>query len=97
MKTVERVGIKNLKNNLSAYLRQVKRGARVLITDRDQVVAEIGKPRRDRVDDMPPFFSEWISRGELRPRRRSRRPLPTSRVRLPAGTAQRILDLDRGE
>lgn len=97
MKAIERVGIKNLKNNLSAYLRQVKRGVRVLITDRDQVVAEMGKPRRGQVDELPPFFAEWISRGELRPRRRSRRPLPTSPVRLPAGTAQRILDLDRGE
>ena len=31
MKAVERVGIKHLKDNLSAYLRQVKRGVRVLV------------------------------------------------------------------
>jgi antitoxin (DNA-binding transcriptional repressor) of toxin-antitoxin stability system len=97
MKTVERVGIKNLKNNLSAYLRQVKRGVRVLVTDRDEVVAEIGKPRSDDLGELPPLFAEWIRRGELRPRRRSRKPLPVSPVRLPAGTAKRLLDLDRGE
>jgi antitoxin (DNA-binding transcriptional repressor) of toxin-antitoxin stability system len=97
MKAIERVGVKNLKNNLSAYLRDVKRGIRVLVTDRDQVVAEIGKPRRYETDVLPPFFADWISRGELRPRRRVRRPLPAPPLRLPAGTAQRILDLDRGE
>ncbi len=96
MKKVERVGVKNLKNNLSAYLRQVKRGVRVLVTDRDEVIAEIGQPRKQR-GDLPPLFEEWIRRGELRPGRRPRRPLPVSPVRFPAGTAQRLLDLDRGE
>ena len=66
VKTVERVGVKNLKNNLSAYLRQVKRGVRVLVTDRDEVIAEIGKPRRER-GGLPLLFEEWIRRGELRP------------------------------
>ncbi len=96
MKAVERVGVKNLKNNLSAYLRQVKRGVRVLITDRDEVVAEIGKPRGE-LGGFPPLFEEWIRRGELRPGRRPKRPLPASPVRFPKGTAQRLLDLDRGE
>jgi antitoxin (DNA-binding transcriptional repressor) of toxin-antitoxin stability system len=40
MMAVERVGVKKLKNNVSAYLRQVKRGVRVLVTDRDEVIAE---------------------------------------------------------
>jgi antitoxin (DNA-binding transcriptional repressor) of toxin-antitoxin stability system len=96
MKTVERVGVRNLKNNLSAYLRQVKRGVRVLVTDRDEVIAEIGKPRRSYAD-LPPLLEEWIRRGELRPGRRPKKPLPVSPLRLPAGTAQRLLDLDRGE
>lgn len=97
MKTVERVGIKNLKNNLSAYLRQVKRGLRVLVTDRDEVIAEIGQPRHDELDELPPLLAEWVRRGELRPRRRSKEPLPIPPVRFPDGTAKRLLDLDRGE
>lgn len=97
MKTIEQVGIKDLKNNLSAYIRQVRKGVRILVTDRDQVVAEIGQPRHDEFGQLPPLFAEWIRRGELRPRRRSKRPLPISSVRFPAGTAQRLLDLDRGE
>lgn len=96
MKTVELVGVKNLKNNLSAYLRHVKRGVRVLVTDRDEVIAELGKPRRES-GDLPPLFEEWIRRGELRPGRRPKRALPVSPVRFPAGTAKRLLDLDRGE
>ena len=97
MKSIEQVGIKNLKNNLSAYIRHARKGVRILVTDRNEVVAEIGRPRRDEPDGLPPVLVEWIRRGELRPRRRARRPLPVSRVRLPAGTAQRILDLDRRE
>ena len=97
MRAIEQVGIKNLKNNLSAYIRRVRKGARILVTDRDQVVAEIGRPRLDEAGDLPPLFVELIRRGDLRPRRRSKRPLPVSSVRFPAGTAQRLLDLDRGE
>jgi antitoxin (DNA-binding transcriptional repressor) of toxin-antitoxin stability system len=97
MKPIARVGVKNLKNNLSAYLRQVRKGVHVLVTDRDEVIAELGRPRGDELGELPPLFAEWVQRGELRPRRRVRKPLPVSPVRLPAGTAQRLLNLDRGE
>jgi len=97
MKTVQWVGVKRLKNSLSAYLRLVKRGVRVLVTDRDEVVAELGSPRGGEQGELPPLFVEWVRRGELRPAQRPKRPLPVSRVRFPAGTARRLLDLDRGE
>jgi antitoxin (DNA-binding transcriptional repressor) of toxin-antitoxin stability system len=41
MKTV---GIKLLKNNLSLYLREVRSGETVMVTDRDEVIAEIHRP-----------------------------------------------------
>lgn len=98
MKTVERVGVKNLKNNLSAYLRQVKRGVRVLVTDRDEVIAEIGRPRIDIARETShPLLAEWIAAGTLRPALARKRRLPPSPVSLPAGTARRLLDEDRGE
>lgn len=97
MKAIARVGVKNLKNNLSAYLRQVRKGVRVLVTDRDEVIAELGRPRGDELGQLPPLFAEWIQRGELRLRRRARKPLPAPPVHLPSGTAQRLLNLDRGE
>jgi len=97
VKTVERVGVKNLKNNLSAYLRQVKRGVRVLVTDRDEIIAEIGKPRRDIAQETHPLLAEWIAAGELRPATTRKKKLPVSPVKLPAGTAKRLLDADRDE
>jgi antitoxin (DNA-binding transcriptional repressor) of toxin-antitoxin stability system len=40
------VGIKTLKNKLSEYVRLAAAGETVLISDRDQVVASLGRPRR---------------------------------------------------
>jgi antitoxin (DNA-binding transcriptional repressor) of toxin-antitoxin stability system len=97
MKAVERVGIKNLKNNLSAYVRRARKGVRVLITDRDEVVAELGKPRSDITRGLHPLLAEWIAAGQLTPATGRKRKLPASPVRLPAGTARRILDADRDE
>ncbi len=97
MKAVERVGVKNLKNNLSAYLRQVKRGVRVLVTDRDEVIAELGKPRNGIAQTPHPLLAEWIAAGELRPATTRKRKLAVSPVKLPAGTARRLLDADRDE
>ena len=49
-----KVGTKQLKNQLSEYLRRVRRGAVVHVTDRGKVVAEIrpapaGKNREDAI------------------------------------------------
>ena len=41
MKTV---GVRELKNRLSEYLRDVRAGERVLVTDRGEVVAELAPP-----------------------------------------------------
>ncbi len=38
------VAVKELKNRLSAYLREVKSGEVVLVTDRGQVIAELRQP-----------------------------------------------------
>jgi antitoxin (DNA-binding transcriptional repressor) of toxin-antitoxin stability system len=42
------VGIKVLKNKLSEYVRLARGGETILVTDRDQVVAELVPPRVDR-------------------------------------------------
>jgi antitoxin (DNA-binding transcriptional repressor) of toxin-antitoxin stability system len=39
------VGIRELKNRLSEYVRLAAAGERVLVTDRDRVVAELTAPR----------------------------------------------------
>ena len=38
------VGIAELRRNLSSYLRRVARGERLLVTDRNRPVAELGPP-----------------------------------------------------
>lgn len=47
MKTV---GVRELKNRLSEYIRQVKAGDGVLVTDRGQVVAELAAPGHGATD-----------------------------------------------
>jgi antitoxin (DNA-binding transcriptional repressor) of toxin-antitoxin stability system len=41
---VKAVAVKELKNRLSAYLREVRSGEVVLVTDRGRVVAELRQP-----------------------------------------------------
>ncbi|MGI9113025.1 MAG: type II toxin-antitoxin system Phd/YefM family antitoxin [Gaiellaceae bacterium] len=42
MKTT--VGVAELRQNLSVYLRRVERGERLVVTDRNRPVAELGPP-----------------------------------------------------
>lgn len=51
MKTV---GVRELKNRLSEYLREVRRGENVLVTDRGEVVAELSPPRHGVADPSVP-------------------------------------------
>ena len=44
MVKMKAVGVRELKNRLSEYLRAVKQGEHVLITDRGQVIAELRQP-----------------------------------------------------
>jgi antitoxin (DNA-binding transcriptional repressor) of toxin-antitoxin stability system len=46
MKRLEPVGIKELKNNLSAYLREARNGVTVMVSDRDTIIAELHEPYR---------------------------------------------------
>jgi antitoxin (DNA-binding transcriptional repressor) of toxin-antitoxin stability system len=61
MKTV---GVRELKNRLSEYLREVRRGESVLVTDRGQVVAEFSPPRHGANDpDVPAALLALAKRG----------------------------------
>ena len=91
------VGIKELKNNLSAYLREVRRGTRVLVSDRNRVVAELHEPTAGYATDEPidPKYAEWIEAGVVAPPTVAKSELPASPVRLEDGVATRLLDEDR--
>lgn len=98
MSEIKTVGIKTLKNSLSAYLREVRRGTRILVSDRDRVVAEIHEPLANYQTESPdPVIGEWIREGILQPPGSPKTPLPKSPVRLMEGVAQQLLDEDRAE
>ncbi len=58
------VGIRELKNSLSLYLRRVRSGESVLVTDRGQIVAELSPPGSHSADSVvPPGLSALARRG----------------------------------
>ena len=57
-------GIKDLKNRLSYYLREVRKGEKILVTDRDQVIATILPVERGEEDSellslVKEGFASW--------------------------------------
>ena len=99
MRDIKTVGVKDLKNNLSAYLREVRRGTRVLVSDRNSVVAELREPGAvyGLAGPGDPVMMEWIEAGVVAPPIREKRALPPSPLSLLEGVALRLLDDDRGE
>jgi hypothetical protein len=99
MADLKTVGIKDLKNNLSAYLRDVKRGTRVLVSDRNEVVAELHEPGAvyATADDPNPVLAAWGRAGIVTLPKRPKSPVAKSPIRSPKGTAARLLDEDRSD
>jgi prevent-host-death family protein len=63
MKTV---GVRDLKNKLSEYLRRVRLGESVLVTDRGEVVAELLPPGQGQGDpSVPAGLQSLVKRGLL--------------------------------
>ena len=94
MKTME---VHEFKNGLSRYLREVRLGATLLVTDRGTVVAEIREPPRRYANSTTyTVIERWIEEGSVRPPLTTKRPLSITNVTLPDGTGQALLDQDRG-
>ena len=65
---VRSVGVKLLKNRLSEYIRLAVTGETVLVTDRDQVVAELGPPRSGRASTVSDaILAEAVRKGWIAP------------------------------
>ena len=94
------VGIKVLKAKLSEYIRLAKAGETILVTERDEVVAEIGPARRqpiapESVDDRLKILSE---QGDVTLASRGLSSWKGfSPVRIEAVSSQEILDSLRKE
>lgn len=62
------VGIKVLKNKLSEYVRLASAGETILITDRDEVVAELAAPRVERSPILADaMLADAVRNGWLKP------------------------------
>lgn len=62
------VGIKTLKNKLSEYVRLAAKGERVLVTDRDRVVAELVPPQTPGTAlDADAVLAEAVRAGFVKP------------------------------
>lgn len=62
---VKTVGIRELKNRLSEYIRQARSGEGVLVTDRGQVVAELMPPGHGAIDASVPAGLLALARRQL--------------------------------
>jgi antitoxin (DNA-binding transcriptional repressor) of toxin-antitoxin stability system len=95
MKEIE---IRELENHLSEYIRLVREGEVVMVTDRGEVVAELRPPEPDsELARKYPKLVEMARRGLVRLPIRSNCPgvyslLPSV---TPPGTAAQLLDEDR--
>ena len=92
-------GIRNLKNNLSRYLRRVMQGERILVTDRGRVVAELRPPEGVAgIADAATRYRQLVEQGVVRLAREEGDPLAGwPNLKLPRGTGAQLVDADRGE
>lgn len=84
------VGVKDLKAHLSEYLREVRRGKTILVTDRSEVVAELRPAVRQAFPGIVGKLEEQADQGLL-----TLRSSDEPWKRPPAKTAVRALALDR--
>ena len=92
------VGIRELKDNLSQYVRRIEAGERIAVTAHGRVVAELRPPGKGTRARPRRRYDDLVEAGVVRLPVESGDPLagwPT--VRLPAGSAARLIAEDRGE
>lgn len=97
---MQTVGVRELKNRLSEYLRAVRRGERILVTDRGQVVAELRPPQIyvEAEGVLPPGLAGMVRERTLQvglPNVADAYPIQPARA--VDGTATRLIDELRGE
>ena len=71
------VGVRELKNRLSEYLRMVRRGEEILVTDRGEPVAELRQPL------SAPCTAAYLKLKRRGHAGRGDWALPTARIRIP--------------
>lgn len=93
------VGVRELKNRLSEYLHLVRAGEEILVTDRDEVIAEITLPRTlSSFEKKHPRLAALIREGKATGGGRNAASLyPRMKRLLRTHTAAELLDESREE
>lgn len=95
---MDTVGIRELKNHLSEYVRRVRAGERIRISSHGEVVAELRSPEPDRDEQAPPGLRELVRRGTAREIvRNDPARYRTYEQALARTTSKDLLDWDRGD
>ena len=93
-------GIRELKDNLSEYVRRVEAGEQVAVTAHGRVVAMLVPADAKARGRRPSRIEQMIADGTARPPLEPGDPLegwPRSKICLPKGTAAALIDADREE
>ena len=92
------VGVRELKNRLSEYLRLVKQGEHVLVTEHGLVIAELRQPTLTPDEQRYPGLASLVRRGVANAvHENDPGAYPRMQRLLPEGEALRLLDEARGE
>lgn len=91
-------GIRELKDNLSRYIRRIEAGERISVTAHGRVVAELIPPNGSARTSPGSRWEELIAAGVLHPPVEAGDPFEDwPDIRLPPGTGAALIDSDRGE
>ena len=93
-------GIRELKDNLSEYVRRTEAGERIAVTAHGRVVAMLVPVEKEARGRRRTRFDELVAEGVIRLPLEAGNSLedwPTTTIRLPKGTAAALIDADRDE
>ncbi len=97
-RSMSTVGIRNLKNRLSEYVRRAGAGERIQVTSHGEVVAELRAPEPEREGDAPAGLQELLRKGTARGIvRNDPSRYHTYKPALTNTTARELLDWDRDD
>ena len=92
------VGVRELQNRLSEYLRMVRAGEEILVTDCGRAVAELRQPVNGLDSAAYPELARRARVGKVHLGGRNHPGLyPRVSPSLPPGVARRLLDEERGD
>jgi prevent-host-death family protein len=89
-------GIRELKNNLSQFVRRIEAGERIAVTAHGRVVAQLVPPGQT-TQGRSTRYDELVDAGVIRPAIEAGKAAAWPDIRLPRGTARELIDTDRGE